>query len=376
MEYALMRDFLVRMLVTGAFLPVLLRQAQSGERTAHAAGFAGEIQARRVAKAAAITGVPLSAANTRENAPQFTTLEHQVDYLVGALSEGICSMDVKMIHMSADGLLAMGSEGKDLEIAMLRAERDSAFAGCTSSQIVVMGQLARARAGDMRALPTIRSWAFAELPVNATVNSRSNDFALNLQRQCFAYIGLALMQEPGIAQKAIIALRKFTDGNLQLREADTDALALAALVFDPEGGVKELLTLYADEKAPVGAKAALIQKIASIAAGTASRQNTAAAFSLDGELGAKMPQDALAQAAIAYVSLLKHWKCDSTKPYEMRVIQAGNVFPPRTFDVESLQAIKGIRNRLPHNPESQYAKMYLDQLLMLQGINPVIPKDF
>ena len=341
-------------------------------------------------------------------APQLSSLEQQIDYVVGALSESLRSMDYKMICMAADGFKAAGLTGKDLEIAVLRAERDAALSGGfmmggNNAQIPVLGQVARGKAGDAKAVETLRGWAFTELtPVKApdfsqfkdkpaevlAAQKASQEYAQNVQRKQYAFLGLALLKEPGIAEKAIAALRSAAESNQGvpvMGGGRTDILALAALTADPKAGIKGLIDLCSDDKAPIQAQVAAIGMLTRLAPGTKSNKGADAPFSLEGDVSAELPQDTLAQCSKVYVAVMKRWTPDPKQPNDPSInqlIQTGYGFPAKTIDADGIAAILAARDRIT-GPSAQWLKPQVDQVLKQQGVDPntaqkppAPPKDF
>src|SRR5882724_9016570 len=55
------------------------------------------------------------------------TLDEQINYLEGALAESFRTRDLTMLEMAVKGFKAAGLNGKELELSVLRAERDAAW---------------------------------------------------------------------------------------------------------------------------------------------------------------------------------------------------------------------------------------------------------
>ena len=339
-----------------------------------------------------------------ESAPHLTSLEAQVDYLVKALSDSLRTMDWKMAVMTADGFKAAGLTGKDLEIAILRAERDAAlqntFGATLPQQIAVLGQAIRVKVGDAAAHETLKHWAFAELPVvappdyklaatkSAEFIAAQRAFQEYLQaasRKDMALLGLALLNEPGVAEKAVAALKTVDPASRQ-NSFNATPLILAALLPDPKAGIKTLIEFCSDDKAPFGVQSSVVAAAIQLAPNPKGYKAPDAAFSVQGEVQAQLPVDMLGQLSKPYVGLLKRWvPPDASKGFDYSwntLCNAGYSFPPKTFDAEGIAAIQNTRDKAT-GPMAQMIQQQFNQLLTMQGVDPRLaqkppapPKDF
>src|SRR3954470_18082161 len=84
--------------------------------------------------------------------PPPASLEKQIEYLEGALAEGIKTKDWKMTELAVKGFKSAGVTGKDLEICMLRAEKQAALESVWQTdqraQIEIWGLVSRGKLGD------------------------------------------------------------------------------------------------------------------------------------------------------------------------------------------------------------------------------------
>jgi hypothetical protein len=273
-------------------------------------------------------------------------------------------------------------------------------------QISMLGQVVRAKSGDAKALETLRGWAFTELtpvkqPDNAMYKDKpaealaaqkaAQEYAQNIQRKQYAFLGLALLKEPHIMEKAVAALRSaFDPGSpatvmMMGGVRRTDVLAMAVLVADPKAGVKSLVEICADEKAPMSAQVAVIGTLVHLAPGNKGYKMPDAPFTLEGDVGAQLEPDTLAQSAKVYAAIVKRWNPDPKQTYDNtlnQLIQAGYGFPAKTIDADGIAALQAARDRIT-GPNAQWMKPQVDQLLKQQGVDPntaqkppAPPKDF
>src|SRR5204863_4341999 len=113
----------------------------------------------------------LSIGNAAET-PAPKTLQEQISYLEGALAESLRARDLGMLDMAVKGFKAAGLAGKELEISVLRAERDAAWSNAgaggygqltPAASLEIWGLMARAKLGSEQATTALRDLT-AELP--------------------------------------------------------------------------------------------------------------------------------------------------------------------------------------------------------------------
>ena len=327
--------------------------------------------------------------------PQLASLEQQIDYLGGALTEGIRTLDWKLVCMAVDGLKAASLAGKNLELVILRAERDAALepfgmmvtgmGSGSAAQILALGMTARALAGDAQALATLRAWGTSEIPAVKPVDpamykDRPQDapaahkaylaYTQALARRDFALLGLALIKEPGIADNALAALRIKGDPAQQMHmNGRSDTLVLAAVLADPAAGFKGLIALCADETMALSQQTVVVQ---SLTQAKANPKDAGAAFTLDAEFAALLPADTITQLAKPYVAMLKRWNPPAAGHYDYTVsflISAGHNFPTGTFDADAIAAIESMKARLD-TQNAAWMMPQIDSMLKRHGVDP------
>src|SRR5204863_5673176 len=128
----------------------------------------------------------------------------------------------------------------------------------------------------------------------------------------YAFLALALMKEPGIAERALAALpvkEQALDNQVPYAwqfGQEVSPLTLAVLVADPEQGFSRLLARLSDEKISVKEQAAELYDFYKL---LMPNNWTGAddSFSIIGDIRQKLPKDAQATLASAWVALLKRY---------------------------------------------------------------------
>jgi hypothetical protein len=332
----------------------------------------------------------------RAEAPKTDTPEQQVAYLEDALSEGFRTMDWKMSEMAIDGLKAAGVKGANAEISVLRAEREAAFDSYNTqrAQIETWGLVARAKLGDSTALAKLRARAGDEV---AEVKSADNKllktnpaefkaaekaygrYLISLQRKDAALLGLAIMKEPGVLDRALTALRnkKSASGQNQFYMmggtygAASDPLIEAALLADPQAGYKGLLEICnaPDDKVAAAVRSSVLQSLISMVY-PPKYQSPDAPFTLEGDIAATLPKNAAAGLAKPYIAAIKAWKPDPKNAWDQNffsLLGTGASFPVKTFDDDGIAAIRDVKNRMKGDM-AQWASQTVDAVLKAQGV--------
>ncbi len=363
-----------------------------------------------------------------------TTLEQQIDYLEGALAEGIDNLDWKMATLAADGFKTAGLTGKDLEISLLRAERTAVIEhtgpGNAGPQVLALGMTVRAQLGDAASLTTLQSWAKDEIPaVKAPDQALWKDapaeavkaqkayttYQQTVSRREYAILGLALLKQPGVVEQALAALKNPADqggggggafgfggpggpggfgGARGFMRAfggrggggSADPLVLAALAADPQAGFKALTDFMTDDKGNLAQQATVVQSLARIAPGSKVRKPVDEQFSLEADLGAKLPADSFAQLSKPYLALIKRWKPDDANNRAngalTQLLSAGNDFPEKSIDADGITALQQLKEQIT-GQQGNWLKPQIDSVLRKQGVDPnaatkppAPPKDF
>ena len=261
------------------------------------------------------------------------TLEKQIEYLEGALAEGIKTKDWKMTELAVKGFKAAGITGKDLELSILRAEKQAALESVWQTdlraQIEIWGLVSRGKLGDTAAVETVRKIANEKVVPVAAPNTA--DYAKNpalyqeQQKAQLAYLAargkqdaailaLALLKEPNVMQQAIAALR----GSLGEKAPNygygygQSPLVLAALVSDPNEGWKALVETAETAEVNVDTQITLIQSLLNIVSPMqfgGFQQITP--FQVDTEIAAALPKDVAKQLWKPLLAAIKRYTPDN-----------------------------------------------------------------
>ena len=275
-------------------------------------------------------------------APAQPTLEAQIEYLEGALSEALRVQDWKMLEMACTGYKASGLKGTDLELSLTRAERDAAldalraYTGLGVGNITSFGLAARSKLGDAAAHSKLYVWGFDEIPeVKAPdqqlyasqpteADKQMKAFQVYQQKrtqQEFALLTLALLREPGVLDRAIAlaGTRQSPINGVYYMGGNSmgDTLVLAALAVDPDQGLKKLMVLAADEKVETYVQIRILSALVQLKAFSNNAMVGDTKFTVGNEMGATLPQEFMKEVAKPYVALLKRY---TPAPRRLRVL--------------------------------------------------------
>jgi hypothetical protein len=342
------------------------------------------------AEDAAVTAAPQ--AKAAPAAPK--TLEEQIDVLEGALAEGLRMMDWKMVEISLKGFASSGLKGNDLELSLVRAERQAAldgmrnFTGAGANQIEVLGQAARAKLGDTKALEKLKAWGLTNIPAvkmpdqklyqtnpdeAARQQKAATAYSQEIDRRDYAILGLALLKQPGIQERAVACLRspdaapQNTFGN-----AFGGTLVLAMLADNPQTGLKNLVEAASDEKVLVTTQVSIMQTLLSFAQGNGNAIMGELNVTLRGEVSATVPKDIATQLSKSYTAALGRWKPDTANQFDQTfysLINMGYSFPKGTLDKAAITALENVKDNVPAQ-QQQWVKPQIDQILKMQGVDP------
>jgi len=319
------------------------------------------------------------------------TLEKQIEYLEGALAEGIKSKDWKMTEMAVAGFKSAGVTGKDLELSMLRAEKQAALESVYQTdlraQIEIWGLVSRAKLGDTAALESVRKTANEKIVPVATPNAADYTknpkqyqeqqkaqlaYAAARGKQDAALLALALLKEPNVLPQAIAALR----GSIQERTGgytygygyNQNPLVLAALVSDANEGWKALLeTVEAPELAPES-QFSLVQMLLNIAHPMQGFVQPTA-FQVDAEIAGTLPKDAVKQLWKPLIAAMKRYAPDNN-PQHAGVAYSNLYTIPMVVDrmmaisenQEAITALEELKGKVT-GQMAQYVNQQIDSVV-------------
>jgi hypothetical protein len=330
----------------------------------------------------------------RAEAPKTDTPEQQIAYLEDALSEGFRTQDWKQTEMSIDGLKAAGVSGANAEISVLRAEREAAFDSYNTqrAQIETWGLIARSKLGDASALTRLRARAANDVaevkpadqklaqskPAEFKAAQKAYaDYFKNLERKDAALLGLAILKEPGVLDRALAALRSKKAASQQngfmvfggVQGGISDPLVAAALLSDSQAGFKGLLALCDDVKVASSVRSAVLQSLIRLSY-PPKYQSPDAPFTLEGDIAATLPKDSATDLVKPYIAQIKAWQPDPKVQWDQdffSLISAGATFPPKTINEDGITALKDVKTRVK-GQMAQYSAQYIDQVLKSQGV--------
>ncbi len=324
---------------------------------------------------------PLRAADA-ETPPK--TLDEQITYLEGALSESYRLRDRTMLDMAVKGLKAAKLAEKDLEISILRSERNAAWASgqqfgtvtAPAASIEAWGLMTRAKMGQDAALQSLRKLA-GDLPPNPGVlpamtkdNAAEyqakqiaiNEYAARAKLHGQAMLALALLKEPGIEAKALSAIQNKSSTDHQammmgMYGGGADPLILAVLEADGEAGLTKLLAYCSDEKAAVKDQASVLNELNSLVSPMAFL-GAEDKFSVTAEIRKKLPKDTQKKLTAPYASILKRYAPDPNQQWDMALNTISNIgmaLPANSLDADTVEAMNALVGRLPGD-KNQYPK--------------------
>jgi hypothetical protein len=328
------------------------------------------------------------------------TPEQKLDYVENALAEALESNDWKMMEMCAQGYKALGLSGEARETSFLRAERRAALAalakriygGDLDLRIVFGGLAARALSGDQPAAKTLH--AFAEQAINAVprptaelwkakpeqaqAEQKAHAESLTaIKQRDFALLYLALIKAPGVKEKALAALRARSKFSQPMTvgvggpSGPGDPLILAVLAADPQGGLPDLLKLCLDsgdkaDKDAYAVRLRTLQAIVNIVAPHKGVRNPLAAFQLEADIAAALPQNAAAQLSGPFTALVRDWSSDVTVGNASVHSLIGMVGRVPLTD-EARVSLEGLRGKMGGEKNLEWQRKQIDNLLEKDG---------
>ena len=259
------------------------------------------------------TTICVSPAVHAGDAPQpAATLEAQIDALTNAAAEGLQQMDWKMVLMAVDGFKAAGLTGKDLELAVTRAERNAGLENYGSGafgmgmgggrdQVIPLGMTMRALLADKAANEKLKGWAMDDIAEvkpadNKTMASAPAEFikaqkaydvyTRALTRRNWAVLGLALLKDPAAGDRAIALLKAAGDSQPMFgmgMPTNIDPLVMAAVLSSPDTAVKKITDICKDETVALSRQTNILSTLTRMAGKIV---NPADAYSLRADVNA------------------------------------------------------------------------------------------
>ena len=324
-----------------------------------------------------------------EAKPAPWTGEQQFADLENAMAEGLRTLDWKQVLIAKQGFASAGMSGDAWEIAVLRAERLAALdalripCSATANQIEMLGLAIRD--GDAESLATLRTWAAREIPaitpsfmefhrdhsqeaIQKLVVRKEN--GLLADRRDAAVLALALLDEPGIQERALALLkaRKTIPASNTLF---ADMLVIAALHDKRDAGKAKVLELLADEKADPNTLTTILQTLLNIAQ-SKDEKHADLNFTLLGD-GANLPRVTVKELARYYTAALARLQLtpdENGDPAVNYLIAAGMNFPKLSLDQDAIAELQRLRKK---TSDHQWSAAQIDLILKQQGVDPSTP---
>jgi hypothetical protein len=317
-----------------------------------------------------------------EPKPEATTPEK-------AIGEAIRSNNWDKFEKAVGSLKAAGLTGTALEMAILRAERNTAMEYVMQPDakvhMEVWGLALRAMLGDEKTLAQLRKLGQeTPAPVEAPVNSnpkdkeKENPAAAQAARQAYgeymtkslptqddAILCLVLLKDPKANELALDVMRQRLAMNAQYSLRN---IVLAVLSSDAGKGFAELMNLCSatDEKYKVDRQITLLQTVSSIVFSNANGRNYPQPFSsLENEVADKISKDAPEKIWQILGALAKRFEpAQNNQVAQQGLITIGNSLPPPANE-ETLTALSDLKAKIPQTPPhaaQRYARQ-IDNLI-------------
>lgn len=347
-----------------------------------------------------VLALPFLRAAEPEAAPK--TLAEQITYLEGALSEALQTRDFTLLETAVSGFKAAKLADKDLELSLLRAERNAAWSqaqyymGSDATSMEAWGLMARAMFGNNEALAALRKYSefVSPPPMPPAVPGVKQDAkellarqkeaaenATKLRKRDQAYLALALLKEPGVREKALAAITQDTasrDINQMQYYGVMDPLIQAIVLSDPQNGFQTLAELCTNEKYTVSQQAAMLSKLSGLYA--PSYAGADEKFTVTQIVKNTVPIDGQKKLIEIYGGIVARYApAKDTQQWDPTLnllSNMGNVFPANSLTPEGIKALEALVEKLPGD-RNQYPKQSFNSILKRNGreIPKEAPKD-
>ena len=328
--------------------------------------------------------------------PEPKTIAEQTAYLEGALSESFRTRDLVMLDITVKGLKALKLGEKELEISILRAERNASWsntqqygmATVPAASIEAWGLMTRAKMGSEQALNELRkasgdlppspgalpAWGKVPAAEYLAKQTAQAEYGAKIRLRGQAMLALALFKEPGIQDKALAAIRKKAEIDQQgmmmmgMYGGGTDPLILAVLEPDTEGGFAKLIAYCSDEKVAMKEQAGVLTELNALLT-SAKYMGADEKFSVTQAIRERLPKDGQKQLAAPFVSIVKRYAPDTKQPWDMTLNSIANIgmgLPEDSLGKDGIDALEELLKRLP-GPKEQYPKQNFISILKKNG---------
>lgn len=313
------------------------------------------------------------------------SLADQLKVLNGALVESFTTRDWEMLELVAGGVKAAGLKGADVEMFVLRAERDAAFKSARARGTILSWGLAfRAKLGSKDARATLRKAAFSEPePVESPGRKKLSreeslkawaayrKYTARRAEADAALLALAMLGEKDVKAPALERIRaKGAPRNVRV-------LVFAALAADAEASWKELVKTCSTRNGgavPFSTRTSILSTLAGLA-GKDKTGKHSAGFRIEGSLAKKVPADSAAQLRKAFISLISDAQAGTRDSWTL--LWAARAIPGLKEDAAAMTALKALGGKMTGHA----AKSWNTSLERFLGKKPtngadVVPEKF
>jgi hypothetical protein len=320
--------------------------------------------------------------------------QEQVRRLQDLFIEAVSTRDWKKLEATAEGLKATGLQGADLEVIVLRGERDAAFSGrCLSGQVITWGLSCRVLAGDPKAQDTLRELAREDPAPAAMPNqelwAKDREAAAAAMKEYHAglkalgqrdeaLLCLALLKEPGVSARAQACLAAHrTAHGAWYGMGRSDTLIMAVLLGSPEDGWERLSAMLTGEGKPE-AQLRVLQGMMSLLPSNRARwvRDGKEPVSVDAQVSELLPKEAEEQLLKAYAAMLGRYPVDAANVMSINgVLMLAYTLPKQDAGSEIVKAVEALKERIgENNPDRVNVLRMIDAALgRLKGEVPVWP---
>jgi hypothetical protein len=251
-------------------------------------------------------------------------------------------------------------------------------------QIYVMGQVLRARAGDTRAIDTLRAWGTTDIPVvkppdftqlagrpaeTLAAQKAYRAYSESVARKHMALLGIAILNEPGATDKALAAIKALDEGNPATGMGpNVDPLVMAALFPDGKSGLKPLIELCSDDKTPVAIQLAVMGVIIRLSPDNGGYKSPEMPFTLTGDFQNALPKDTLVHLAKPLAGVIRRYTPPAGNAYDNTlntILNLAATFPAKSFDADGIAALQTLKTRIS-GPNASWMQQSLAQILKKQ----------
>jgi hypothetical protein len=285
-------------------------------------------------------------------------------------AQAVATRNWQLLEKVADGLKATGLRGAELEVVVLRGERDAALSARGSAgQVITWGLACRAKSGDAQALEALRELSKTNPPASSMPDGELwrrdqaaahaalkafQDANVTIEKRDEALLCLALLKEPNLYPRILECLttsRAAAPIWVAMAPQKCDPLVLAALLADPQAGWGKLLEFLSRQDAEAPAKGQLRVLLALTGLLPKNRvvwgQQPKDALVLDGQAYALLPKDTETQLLKPFASFLNRCPMDGEIWMPLTsLLNMARSLPKQGAGSELVQALEALKTKL------------------------------